>query len=232
MSSTLKLLLLTIFITPTLGQVQSCGTNAPVRTNASATLTFSQPFSFPFGPLLEDSETWTWTLNTVSYDMHETKGSAGIAEQRLWLSTQAQINFTDPAFGFLGCGMILHGLRHGSNENGQSDKGDCTTIFDAGCLRALDNSTNLASQTVIPSVTHGDAWNLCNRLAYLGTDAAYGLPDECSNAFLDDAWIQTFGKTIYTPQPSVQANQAQSLRLLKLPRSVLQIQEPAANSTP
>lgn len=186
------LLIAATLLSASLAQAPQCGVNADVSINASSTVTTFQPFDFPFGPYSDDSETWTWTLDTVSYDMH---GPNGTAEQRLWLSTQLQVNLTNPQFGFLGCGMILHGLRHGTIKHGQDDPGNCTSIFNSGCLRALDNSTNLTSQSLSPLVGHGNAQDLCNRLVNLGTNGAYGLPDECSDAFLDDAWIQPFGKS-------------------------------------
>ena len=192
-------LVATSLILPTVfSQAQNCGADVSVYVNASAAVTAYQPFHLPFGPGEEDSETWTWTLQTVSYDLN---GPNGTAEDRLWLSTQAQLNLTDPNWGFLGCGMIMHGLRHGTIVNGQEDPGNCSSIFNSACFRALDNSTNLTSQSLSPLVGRGNAQDICSRFAYLGTDGTYGLPDECSGAFDPDAWIQTFGKgDIFVPK--------------------------------
>ena len=191
-------LVVTSIILPTvLSQALNCGADVPVYINASDAITSFKPFELPFGPNEEDSETWTWTLQTVSYDMD---GPNGTAEDRLWLSTQAQVDLTNDTWGFLGCGMIMHGLRHGTIVHGQDDPGNCTSIFNAACFRALDNSTNLTSQSLSPLVGRGNAQDLCSRFAYLGTDGAYGLPDECSGAFDPDAWIQTFGKNSFVGQ--------------------------------
>ena len=195
----MDLILLTLIIASSLipslhAQALNCGTTSQVGLNASGQVTTYKPFELPFGPNEEDSETWTWTLDTVSYNMD---GSNGTAENRLYLSTQAQVGLTEPNFGFLGCGMIMHGLRHGTIVKGQHDEGNCLTIFDSGCLRALDNSTNLTSQALSPLAGRGNALDLCSRFANLGTDGAYGLPDECSGAFDSDAWIQTFGELTF-----------------------------------
>jgi len=179
-------------------QAQNCGTDAAVYINASDAITTYQPWQVPFGTMEADSQTWVWTLNTVSYNMN---GPSGSAEQRLWLGTQSEIDLIDPAFGFLGCGMILHGLRHGAIVQGQNDGGSCSSVFNAGCLSALQYTTNMISQNLTlltlinngPNENNPSALEICSHLANLGTDGNFGLPEECSGAFLDDAWIQTFG---------------------------------------
>ena len=148
------------FLPQVLSQAVNCGPDVPVYINASDTVTSYKPFEFPFGPNEEDSETWTWTLQTVSYDMD---GPNGTAEDRLWLSTQAQVDLTDPDWGFLGCGMIMHGLRHGTIVQGQNDPGNCTSIFNSACFRALDNSTNATSQSLSPLVGRGNAQDTWGR---------------------------------------------------------------------
>jgi hypothetical protein len=178
-------------------QAQNCGTDAAVYINASDAFTTYQPWQVPFGTTEADSQTWAWELDTVSYNMN---GPNGSAEQRLWLSTQDEINLIDPAFGFLGCGMILHGLRHGAIVQGQDDTGSCSSVFNPGCLSALQYSTNMTSQNLTlltltngPNANNPSALEICSHLANLGTNGNFGLPEECSGAFLEDAWIQTFG---------------------------------------
>ena len=182
---------------------QSCGFASKPEINATDVIKLTNPFKLPFGQPSSAAETgsdvWRWTVATVSSDA-TTQNST--VENRLWLDTEPHIDLVEPTFGYLGCGAVIHGLKHDALVNGQADSGNCSTVFDAECLKAILENAKIQSE-YINSYTYlhentaqqvKTAYGRCEDLGRLYGQNGAGLPPQCSNSLEKDAWVETFGR--------------------------------------
>ena len=184
---------------------QSCGFTSIPEINATDIIKLTNPFQTPSGlpsrAAESSSDTWRWTLATVSAD-EPTQNTA--VENRLWLNTEPAIDLTEPTFGYLGCGAVIHGLKHDAIVNGQADSGNCSTVFDAACLSALLENAQVQAEYINEgtwfdeprdsALSYQTAYGHCKDLGWLHGANNAGLPPECSNFLESDAWAETFGE--------------------------------------
>jgi hypothetical protein len=183
---------------------QSCGSQQNPSINASDASASVDPFNLTAGPVKvndADAATWTWTLATTS----ESASQNTSVEDRLWPDVQPPLDLTNPDFGYIGCGAILHGLAHKTLLDGQSDDGSCRSVLSSDCICALKIKTlemaheiSSASTILKPSSENSSAFALCAFLNHLQPNDEPGLPAKCAQSFDDGAWIETFGRFFQT----------------------------------
>ena len=185
-----------------LTSAQSCGFSTTPEINVTDAISLNSPFrlsSSSSSAAESGSNIWQWTLATVSSD----EGPNRTVENHLWLDTTPNLDLIDPEFGYLGCGVVIHGLKYDTLVNGQADPGDCSTIFNKKCLNTLLTNAHIQSEYINGDTYLHEYYQEQNKTAYrhcadLGrlyqqNDDSPGLPPECSDSLNPDAWVETFG---------------------------------------
>lgn len=119
-------------------QVECGSENSVQYTNATDNVTLNDPFEPKQGPYSKNiSSVWAWRLDTQSPD-HLKNGSTSLL-QSLSLSV-------DPAPSpgllsqndYIGCGLIIHGVRYDRLVQSQGDlQGNCTGFISEKCRKAI-----------------------------------------------------------------------------------------------
>ncbi|KAL8717778.1 MAG: hypothetical protein Q9225_005010 [Loekoesia sp. 1 TL-2023] len=155
--------------------------------NATGSQTLADPFKPPTGPLSNTSSAWTWTIATESYPGPAPNTSV---RDTLWLSTEPTQNLLSPDLGYLGCGLIAHGLTSKVIQQGQNDTGDCSAVLTPACVQAFKTTSTNYSQTLSGSLAV-PIHDICEEFRTRNWEK-YGVPQECKDAFDDHAWVETF----------------------------------------
>lgn len=163
--------------------------------NASDSISFWDPFRTPTGLFRNGSGEWTWTLATQSGAL---SGNDTLVSQVLRLNVVPEPDLLFDRYGpniplneqYTGCGVIAHGLRHDVRVRGQNDtSGTCSGSLSAPCRERL---RFLAEEKARRELFLGvDAESKCRSLETLGDG---GEIQECAEDFVDDWWLESFGK--------------------------------------
>lgn len=180
---------------------QACSSTTSFSVNATGSQSLTSPFKPPTGPLSNGSSNWIWNIATESYPASPPNLSV---RQALWLDIQPPQDLLSPELGYLGCGLIAHGLKTSITQHAQNDDGTCGSVLNAKCIAALLNDTT----TFAPLLSASEAVpieQICRAFATQQGWKEHGVPSDCSDAFSDQAWVETLRMhTIALPFPSPQ----------------------------
>lgn len=154
--------------------------------NASDTQTFIDPFRTPTGVFSGGSGEWNWTLATQS---SPPRGNDTLISQVLRLNVSPEPNLASPDLGYIGCGIIAHGLKYESRVRGQNDtSGNCGSVLNTDCQNALLSGVEYSVKTSRPG-----GWEPCEQLRLIGNGPNH-LPKQCGDDFDRDGWLEPFRK--------------------------------------
>ncbi|KAL8704834.1 MAG: hypothetical protein Q9201_002029 [Fulgogasparrea decipioides] len=168
-------------------RAQKCYSTTEFSVNATSSQSLTEPFKPPTGPLSNTSTTWTWNIATESYSWSSPNTAV---RQALWLETRPEQNLLSPDLGYLGCGLIAHGLKLNILKQGQNDTGNCGTVFTPTCSQAFIKSSREYAQLLSGS-SAVSIFEICEEYRTRLWEKN-GVPDECKDAFEDHAWVEPF----------------------------------------
>ncbi|KAL2053250.1 hypothetical protein ABVK25_006575 [Lepraria finkii] len=179
--------------------------------NATGASTLNDPFRTPTGPLSNGSKEWTWSVGTESYTIDtSTTPNVTSIRQILWLGTDPIQIYKTPNLGYLGCGLLIHGLKQSTVAKGQNDtSGTCGSVLsDAGSATLLSVTAEIGT---IASDSNAEPIEQICDLWQLNTDwGKQGAPPECADTFEKWAWIEGFPFTSPKSHPLATAPQLHS----------------------
>ena len=162
----------------------NCGPKDQYYLNATGASTLNDPFRTPTGPSSNGSKEWTLSVGTESYtnDTSTTPNVTSIC-QILWLDTDPIQIYKTPNLGYLGCGLLIHGLKQSTVTKGQNDtSGTCGSVLSDACSATLLNVT--AEIGTIASDSNAEPIDQICDLWQLNTDwQKKGAPPECADTF-------------------------------------------------
>ena len=162
--------------------------------NATVSVTES-PFRTPSGPqsLVSGSNSWQWTLATESFYAGEKNVSIS---QNLWLDTQPLADLYSADFGYLGCGIVIHGLKTSVQQKAVVDRasGTCNSVLSYDCgVELFDAPIDYARN--LSGFEFMNITDICRGFTLLGGRwKALGVTEKCMDDLTKDAWIETFRK--------------------------------------
>ena len=162
--------------------------------NATGASTLDDPFRTPDGPLSNGSGKWTWSVGTESYKITgNTTPNVTSVRQALWLDTDPPRIYQTPNLGYLGCGLLFHGLKQSLVEKAQNDtSGTCGSVLSDGCSGWLLNLTAAEIEASGPSYDNASIDQICKQWQVTSDWAHQGVPSQCADTFEDWVWIQGF----------------------------------------
>ena len=171
-----------------------CSNSTTYYINATTSARLGSSFKAPTGPLSNGSNAWTWNLATESYNT-ETSNTA--IRQAVWLDVQPPIDLPSPNLGYLGCGLVVHGLKTSVLQNRANQRsGTCDNMLSSTCVTELLNGTTEYAEELSHSESVPIA-DICKEFRTLGGAwKALGVTSKCSDDFTSEAWIETFRKSL------------------------------------
>ena len=169
-----------------------CSPSPEVFVNATGSATLQDPFRTPTGPFVNGSGQWTWNIATESYADPTSNMSV---RQALWLDITPPQSLSSPDLGYLGCALVVHGLKQSTIVKGQNDNGTCGSMLSADCTSTMVKDTAQYAQLLSAS-TAVSAEEICLGFRTHNIWPAHGVPDNCAGDFQDHAWVEGFRKCL------------------------------------
>ena len=132
-----------------------------------------------------------WSVGTESYII--TGKTTPNVRQALWLDTEPPRIYQNSNLGYLGCGLLFHGLKQSLVEKTQNDtSGTCGSVLGDQCSAWVLNLTATEGGAFGSDFLTSPIDQICNEWQVALDWAKQGVPSQCADTFEDWAWIQGF----------------------------------------